>query len=107
MSRKTPEGQVKTKLRKYLDTLAPDVKYRMHVPTGYGDTGTLDFTVCFYGRYLAIETKANGRKVTPLQQRAIDDTIAAHGMAMVITDTNIEEALIWLDKLRQALQQSH
>ena len=93
MARMTPEGKVKKQLRDYLDTLAPDVWYFMPVPTGFSDKGTPDFLINFFGVFVAVETKAKGNKPTPLQDRTLRIIQAAHGIAMVINDKNIEDSI--------------
>jgi hypothetical protein len=95
----TPEGKVKKKLRAYLDPLKPEVWYHMPVPTGYSDKGTPDFIICFYGTFLAIETKAGKNTPTPLQDRALKAIQAASGISMVINDKNIEGLIACLEIL--------
>ena len=62
----TPEGKTKTAVKKLL--AKHNVWFDMPVPSGFGKS-QLDFTCCFYGRMLAIETKAPGKWLTPLQCR--------------------------------------
>lgn len=100
----TPEGKVKKKLRTYLDSLKPDVWYSMPVPSGFSDKGTPDFLINFYGLFLAVETKANGKKPTPLQARALGLIQAAHGISMVIDDKNIEDSIQCLQLLANKLK---
>lgn len=104
MAKVTPEGKVKKQLRKYLDECKPDVWYSMPVPTGFSDKGTPDFLINFYGVFVAVETKANGNKPTPLQDRCLRLIQAAHGVSMVIDDKNIEDSIICLQQFARALQ---
>jgi hypothetical protein len=101
----TPEGKVKKQIREYLDPLKPEVWYSMPVPTGFSDKGTPDFLVCFYGTFIAIETKAGRNKPTPLQERALKAIQTAHGVAMVINEKNIDESIQCLTLLAQQLKQ--
>lgn len=102
----TPEGKVKKKLREFLKTLGPEVWCHMPVPTGYSDKGTPDFLICFYGTFLAIETKANGNTPTPLQHLALTNIQKARGIAMVINDTNIDDSIQCLQLLAHTLSQT-
>lgn len=73
---KTPEGKLKDQVKAFLRgrgvaSLSAPVEnavgyYHMYVPSGYGDP-TLDFTGCYKGRFFAIETKAEGKKITARQ----------------------------------------
>jgi hypothetical protein len=76
---RTLEAALKDEIKKYLDAL-PGVTYRMPVQTGYGKR-FLDFVVCWRGRYVEFETKAPGKKPTPLQQKRIGEVNAAGGFA--------------------------
>jgi phosphoglycolate phosphatase-like HAD superfamily hydrolase len=93
----TPEGKVKAKVKRYLDRY-PDHYREMPVPTGYGKSG-LDFTVCFFGHFLAIETKVPGKKPTPRQEQTIKAITAAGGTVFVCDGTNYDE----LEQLLAAL----
>jgi hypothetical protein len=103
----TPEGKVKKIVRAYLDSLAPDVWYFMPVPTGFSDKGTPDFIINFYGRFIAIETKATEKqKPTPLQQKALDGIHGAHGIVFVANAQNVQGVIECLTTLAQALSDS-
>lgn len=78
----TPEGKVKAAVKAELDAY-PRHYREMPVPSGFGKSG-LDFTVCFYGFFLAIETKAPGKVPTPRQENTIRDIRAAGGRALVV-----------------------
>jgi hypothetical protein len=62
----------------------------MPVPSGYGES-SLDFIVCYMGRFIAIETKAGARHPTPRQEVIIKRIVEAGGIAIVIdtTDTTV------------------
>lgn len=82
----TPEGRVKAAVRKWLD--ARGVWYYMPVQTGMGKTGIPDFVCCWGGRFLAIETKAPGKRanLSANQERQIQEIHKAGGAAVVIDD---------------------
>ena len=70
---KTPEGKIKDKVKALL---AKHGCYRfMPVQMGFGER-SLDFLVCHYGRFIAVETKRHGKELTAIQQevkRRIED----------------------------------
>lgn len=77
----TPEGKVKKAVKAELDKYP---HYReMPVPGGFGKSG-LDFTICFYGVFLCIETKKPGGEPTDRQWQRIDEIREAGGIAIVI-----------------------
>ena len=82
----TPEGRVKHAVKKRLKELG--VWYYMPVQNGMGKTGIPDFICCHNGRFLAIETKAPGKRdaLTPNQHREIQAIHAAGGAAIVVDD---------------------
>jgi hypothetical protein len=84
----TPEKKVKVKVRKCLDELG--AYYSMPVTSGYGNSGAPDFLVCFKGRFIGIECKANGGKPTPLQEKNLRAIEKAGGCSYVIDETNVD-----------------
>ena len=56
----TPEGKVKAAVKRVLARY-PETYFFMPVQAGYGKK-TLDFLICHYGEFIAIETKAPGKK---------------------------------------------
>lgn len=78
----TPEGKVKAKLKEYLRKRGD--YYFMPVQTGLGAT-TLDFLVCWHGKFQAYECKADGRKLTPRQELVSRQIRAAGGVAYRVT----------------------
>lgn len=78
----TPEGRIKAQVKRILDRYSPMDKY-WPVPGGLG-ASHLDFIGCYYGKYIAIETKAPGKKPTPRQVARLDSVHRAGGFAMVI-----------------------
>lgn len=81
----TPEGRVKAKVKKALDTLKTDVWRFMPVQTGFGSPA-LDYLLCIRGRFVSIETKAPGKKLTPLQESTKAAMEAAGGIVLVVWD---------------------
>jgi hypothetical protein len=95
----TPEGKVKAAVKAELNRYG---HYReMPVPGGFGKSG-LDFTVCFYGFFLVIETKRPGKEPTERQWERIDDIDTAGGLTIVITSEAQAKK-----ELREFLSQLH
>lgn len=90
----TPEGKVKRRLNKRLQDLYGEQVYRfMPVQTGYG-APALDYFLCANGRFVAIETKAKGKKPTPRQLATMDAIRKAGGFTYVVDDyESIERAM--------------
>lgn len=77
----TPEGKVKAKVKKLLKKHGA---YQFWpVQTGFG-IKTLDCLACHRGYFIAIETKAPGKKPTDLQWVTIEQIQLARGIAMVV-----------------------
>ena len=94
----TPEGKVKDKIKKILK--AHNIYYAMPYGAGYGNAGVPDFLCCWKGRFLAIETKAEGGKVTALQRKNISEIEEAEGDVWVVSPTNIDSFELWIKEDR-------
>lgn len=83
---KTPEGKVKDAVKKLLKQLG--IWYCMPMGTGFGTSGVPDFICCPAGRFLAIETKAPGKRAntTAMQDEQIAGIHKSGGSAIVIDD---------------------
>jgi hypothetical protein len=81
----TPEGKVKAKVNKVLKTLGADCWRFMPVQTGYG-APALDYLLCYKGRFIAIETKAPGGKLTALQEITKAGMEAAGALVLIVHD---------------------
>jgi hypothetical protein len=82
----TPEGRVKAKVKTALQKAFGENCWRfMPVQTGYGSVA-LDFLLCVDGRFVAIETKVKGKKLTPLQEQTKAAIEAAVGSVYVVDD---------------------
>lgn len=81
----TPEGRVKKMVKVALTKLGDDCWRFMPVQAGFGSVA-LDFLSCVRGRFVAIETKAPGKKLTPLQEGTKAAIEAAGGIVLVVWD---------------------
>lgn len=80
----TPEGRIKKMVRKTIERYKKETPYEFWpVPSGFG-ASSLDCLLCFKGKFIAIETKAPGKKPTPRQDLTISEIIAAGGIVLVI-----------------------
>lgn len=78
----TPEGKIKAAVSKAIARFHGVYTF-MPVPSGYG-ISSLDYLLCVNGKFIAIETKAPGKKPTPRQRDTIAKIRAAGGLALVI-----------------------
>jgi hypothetical protein len=90
----TPESKVKAKLKKALrENFGSSCYCFMPVQTGMG-ARTLDYLICINGRFVSIETKAPGKKPTPLQETTIQIIRDAGGLVFVVDgDESLEQAV--------------
>lgn len=81
----TPEGRVKAKVNKILKPYIErgDIYKFMPVQAGFG-TKTLDYLLCVRGKFVAIETKREGKEPTGLQWKHIREIDKAGGTWLVI-----------------------
>ncbi len=82
----TPEGKVKDHVKKALKSLG--YTWSMPVTRGFGTSGVPDFIVNAKGRYMVIETKANGCEASPLQKLFIDKKCCAVGGKALVVGSN-------------------
>lgn len=79
----TPEGRVKVKVKQALKEL--DAYVFMPVQNGMG-APALDLYCCVSGNFVAVETKAPGKRLTERQRETARKVCAAHGCVFVIRD---------------------
>lgn len=75
---KTPEGYVKDEIRKWLREQGAYVFSPVQMGMG---ARTLDLLVCWKGKFVGVEVKRSGGKVTKLQAQVVCDIQDAGGMA--------------------------
>ena len=75
------ERDVVAAIKKYLASLGGDVFFWKEHGGPYGTSGVPDIICCYKGRFLGLEAKLPGRKLTSLQERAIEKINRAGGIA--------------------------
>ncbi|HEX8838232.1 MAG TPA: hypothetical protein VF748_14920 [Candidatus Acidoferrum sp.] len=92
----TPEGLTKQEIKKLLDSYGDALYYFMPVQSGYG-TRTIDFLICFRGRFIAVEAKREGARAARFQQRILDGISKAGGLAFCVdTAEELKTVFAWL-----------
>lgn len=96
MAKMTPEGRVKSAIKKKLQEVAPDSFHFLPVSNGMGRHGIPDFVCCVptvitpdmvggaVGVFVGIEAKTHTGKISPLQHTCLDDIKDASGSALVV-----------------------
>jgi Holliday junction resolvase len=90
----TPEGKVKNAVKKLLKQHG--IYFYMPVQNGMGVVGIPDIIACWDGRFLAIETKAPGKRnnTTANQDVQLALISGAGGIALVVDDVKLVEELL-------------
>ena len=85
----TPEGKVKAAVKKVLQ--ARGIWFFMPMQNGFGVVGIPDFICCWKGQFLAIETKAPGKRgaTTANQDRKLQE-IKEHGGWSIVVDDAVQ-----------------
>ena len=75
------EKDIVVAIRRYLGTLGDDVFFWKESGGPYGTSGVPDIICCYKGRFLGLEAKLPGGKLTALQERALERINRAGGIA--------------------------
>ena len=75
------ERDIVTDIRKYLASLGSDVFFWKEHGSVYGTNGVPDIICCYKGRFLGLECKLPGGRLTKLQKRTIEKINRAGGVA--------------------------
>ena len=75
------EREIVTAIKKYLASLGSDVFFWKEHGSVYGTNGVPDIICCYKGRFLGLECKLPGGRLTELQKRAIKKINRAGGVA--------------------------
>jgi len=97
---KVSEWSVKEAVNRVLRAY-PESYWFMPVPYGYGKS-SLDYLICHYGIFIAIETKAPGEVPTARQKSTIREITGAGGEAFVIDSVDKCHLLrVYLEQVKQ------
>ena len=90
----TPEGKVKDAVKKLLKSRG--IWWYCPVQNGMGVVGIPDFICCWDGKFLAVETKAPGKRANTSanQDARINEIRLAKGLAIVVDDVRQLEELL-------------
>jgi hypothetical protein len=83
----TPEARVKAKVKNLLARYK--VYFFMPATHGYGSSGVPDIVACMQGKFIGIETKANGGVPTALQMKNLMSIVDNKGISIIIDETGI------------------
>ena len=75
------ERDIVTAIRKYLASLGSDVFFWKEHGSVYGTNGVPDIICCYKGRFLGLECKLPGGRLTELQKRTIEKINRSGGVA--------------------------
>lgn len=76
-----------------------ELYYSMFVPTGYGKTNTLDYTICLAGHYVSIEAKAPGQWLNAQQRLTCRNLYRAGATVFIISGPEGLDAFKrWVEK---------
>ena len=75
------EKDIVAAIKRYLSTLGDDVFFWKEHGGPYGVSGVPDIICCYKGRFLGLECKLPGGRLTKLQKRTIEKINRAGGVA--------------------------
>jgi Holliday junction resolvase len=93
----TPEKKVKDAVVKVLRQRG--VYHFFPVTGGFGRSGLPDIIACYKGNFVAIECKAGKNTTTALQNAEIAKINDAGGVAIVVSEKNIDDVARLLDTI--------
>lgn len=88
------EKDIVAAIRRYLGTLGEDVFFWKEHGGPYGVSGVPDIICCYKGRFLGLEAKLPGSRLTPLQRRALEKINRAGGIARRVESVEDVKAVI-------------
>ena len=88
------ERDVVAAIKRYLISLGGDIFFWKEHGGPYGTSGIPDIICCYKGRFLGLEAKLPGGKLTELQKRMLDKINAAGGIAHRVESVDDVKAII-------------
>lgn len=100
-SDKRPEEWVKTQVKKILKEYkqSGQVYYFMPAASQFGRAGAHDFILSVAGRFVSIETKGTGGRVSELQKAFAERMQAAGGICLLVSEKNFQEVSLIVQRL--------
>lgn len=99
------ERDVVAAIRKYLASLGGDAFFWKEHGGPYSTNGVPDIICCYRGRFLGLEVKRPGGKLTELQKRSLDRINTAGGIARRVDSVDDVKAVIALADLEGSEKQ--
>lgn len=97
------ERDVVAAIRKYLASLGSDVFFWKEHGGPYGTSGVPDIICCYKGRFLGLEVKLPGGRLTALQKRTIEKINRAGGIACRVESVDdVRAVFARIDKERRS-----
>ena len=90
------ERDIVAAVKKYLTSLGEDVFFWKEHGGPYGTSGIPDIIVCYKGRFIGMECKLPGGRLTELQKRAIAKINRAGGIARRVESVADAQSIIRL-----------
>ena len=88
------EKDIVAAIKTYLASLGSDVFFWKEHGGPYGTSGIPDIICCYKGRFLGLEAKLPGGRLTELQKRALMKINAAGGIARRVESVDDVKAVI-------------
>ena len=88
------ERDIVAAIKKYLASLGSDVFFWKEHGGPYGTSGIPDIICCYKGRFIGMECKLPGGRLTELQKRAIGKINRAGGIARRVESVEDAKAII-------------
>ena len=88
------ERDVVAAIKKNLISLGGDIFFWKEHGGPYGTSGIPDIICCYKGRFLGLEAKLPGGKLTELQKRTLDKINAAGGIARRVQSVDDVKVII-------------
>lgn len=88
------ERDIVAAIRRYLSSLGSSVFFWKEHGGSYGSAGIPDIICCYKGRFLGLEVKRPGGRLTALQQRVLEKINRAGGIARRVESVADVKAVI-------------
>ena len=88
------EKDIVAAIKRYLGTLGEDVFFWKEHGSPYGTSGVPDIICCYKGRFLGLEAKLPGGRLTALQKQALEKINRAGGIARRVESVDDVKAII-------------